>query len=55
MRRNDGRSTFRRCANSVLSDVPLYSSPLRSSRSEKLMFEFWYSTPSSFSNAMKRG
>ena len=37
MRQNEGRTRLRRCAKSVSSDVPLYSSPLASSRTEKLM------------------
>ncbi len=55
MRRNEGRSVLLRCANSVFSEVPLYSSPLRSQRRLKLMFEGCQATPSSSSIAMKFG
>ncbi len=55
MRRNDGRSRLRRCANSEFSDVPLYSRPLRSQRKLKLMFDGCHATSSSSSIAMKFG
>ncbi len=55
MRRNDGRSALRRCANSEFSDVPLYSSPVRSQLRLKLMFDGCQATPSSRSIAMKFG
>ena len=55
MRRNDGRSRLRRWANSELSDVPLYSSPVRSHCRLKLMFDGCHATPSSRSIAMKFG
>jgi len=47
MRRNDGRTRLRRCANSEFSEVPLYSSPLRSQRRLKLMSDGCHETPSS--------
>ena len=47
MRRNDGRTRLRRCANRLFSDVPLYSSPLRSLRTEKLIELACDATPSS--------
>ena len=37
MRWKDGRSRLRRRANSEFSEVPLYSRPLRSQRTLKLM------------------
>ena len=55
MRRNDGRTRLRRCANSEFSEVPLYSSPLRSQRRLKLMSDGCQATPSSVSIAMKFG
>ena len=55
MRRNEGLIRLRRCANSVFSEVPLYSRPLRSQRSEKLMCESCQATPSSFSSETKPG
>jgi hypothetical protein len=55
MRRKDGRSRLRRCANSELSEVPLYSRPEPSQRRLKLMFDGCQATPSSCSIAMKFG
>ena len=55
MRRNEGRSALRRCANSEFNEVPLYSSPLRSQRRLKLMLDGCQATPSSSSIAMKFG
>ncbi len=55
MARNEGRSRLRRWAKSVLSVVPLYSRPLASSRTEKLMRLSCDSTPSSRSSATKFG
>ncbi len=55
MRRNDGRRMFLRWANSELTDVPLYSRPVRSQRRLKLMSDGCHATPSSPSIAMKFG
>src|SRR5688572_2638605 len=53
--RNHGRRTCTRCAKRELTDVPLYSSPVRSQLIEKLMFDGWDSTPSSFIMATNFG
>ena len=55
IRRKEGRNRFRRCANSELTDVPLYSRPVRSQLRLKLMFDGCQATPSSSSIAMKFG
>jgi hypothetical protein len=39
MRQNPGRNTFLRWANNELIEVPLYSNPVSSQRTLKLMFE----------------
>ena len=47
MRRNEGRSRLRRCANRLFSVVPLYSSPLRVAHGEAHRRCAATSTPSS--------
>ena len=55
MRRNDGRSAVAPLREERFSEVPLYSSPLRSQRTQKLMSDGCQATPSSSSSAMKFG
>ena len=55
MRRKEGRSRLRRWANREFTEVPLYSSPVRSQRIEKLMFDHCHPAPISPSSAMKFG
>ena len=55
MRWNDGLRKLRRWANSVLMVVPLYSSPLASQRTLKLMLLGCVVTPSCVSRRAKPG
>ena len=55
MPRKRGRKRLRRCAKSVFSEVPLYSSPVRSLCTEKLMSLSFAITPSSPKSRTKFG